>query len=178
MYKRQASYDLDNIISVASIDQDGEFSSFSNFGINSVDIAAPGRDIYSTYIPNNNQIQSLSGTSMAAPHVAGAIALLYSHQRMSYQNLISRTLNHARPWSKLNGKVKTAGLLNVHLMFRPDINPTPPAVCREKKFKTCRKKCRTNFKGKPKAKKRCIDKCRTKFDCPKRWFSFFTEMFY
>ena len=69
------SFNIDNLITVGSIDQNGDKSSFSNYGL-SVDIYAPGSEIYST-LPNNNY-GYMSGTSMAAPHVAGAAALLLS----------------------------------------------------------------------------------------------------
>lgn len=64
-----------NIISVGSITSNGSRSSFSNYG-SQLDVVAPGTDILST-IPNN-QITSLSGTSMASPHVAGVAALILS----------------------------------------------------------------------------------------------------
>lgn len=64
------------LINVASTDENGPLSSFSNYGLSSVDIAAPGRDIYSTY--PGNQITKLSGTSMAAPLVSALAALIKS----------------------------------------------------------------------------------------------------
>ncbi|MBQ6774234.1 MAG: S8 family serine peptidase [Synergistaceae bacterium] len=71
---------LKNFITVAAIDSSDKAGVFSNFG-DSVDITAPGVDILSTYSPltdGSTMYQYLSGTSMAAPHVTGAAALLMS----------------------------------------------------------------------------------------------------
>lgn len=70
-----ASFDLPNIISIASIDERGGLSNFSNYGEVSVDIAAPGTNIYST-MPGGYGYKN--GTSMATPYVTGVAALVLS----------------------------------------------------------------------------------------------------
>ena len=71
-----ASYDLDNILAVAASNDRDELARISNYGEETVDVAAPGQLIYST-VPNSGYSWN-TGTSMAAPYVAGVASLYWS----------------------------------------------------------------------------------------------------
>ncbi len=114
-----ASYPNDNIISVAATDQFDDLASFSNFGISSVDIGAPGVNIWSTtplarsafYGPTYD---FSDGTSMASPMVAGAVALLRSiAPDVPYLTIIDALYSGADPLGSLAGRVSTGARLNV-----------------------------------------------------------------
>jgi len=108
-----ASYPHDNIISVASTTSTDALSSFSNYGATSVDLGAPGSSIYSTVSTSDTAYATYSGTSMATPHVAGALALLAAqYPTDNTTGLISRLLNGTDPISSLTGKAR-AGRLNL-----------------------------------------------------------------
>ncbi len=105
-----ASFDLDNIISVAAMDRHGFLASFSDFGKISVDVAAPGVEIFSTYFRSDTDYQFLDGTSMATPHVAGVAALVASFvPGASYQEIRSRILDGAVPVASFASKIATGG---------------------------------------------------------------------
>src|SRR5262249_10116652 len=103
-----ASYTADNVISVAATDRYDHLANFSNYG-QSVDIAAPGVSIYST-LPNG-RYGTYSGTSMAAPHVTGSLALVWdAHPNWTYRQVIDAVLNTADRVPSLAGEVATGRL--------------------------------------------------------------------
>ncbi len=103
-----ADLGLDNVISVTFINAVGELTSLSNYGPNSVDLAAPGEDIYSTTVGN---YASLSGSSMAAPQVTGVAAIIYACNDYIYaSNVKEMLLNSIKPLDNLQGRLKTAGI--------------------------------------------------------------------
>ncbi len=106
-----ASFELDNIISVANLRFDGQLDRASNYGVRSVDLAAPGNYILSTI--TGNDYAYMSGTSMAAPMVTGTAAMLYScDASLSLMDVRNRILQSARPIESLSGKVATGGMLD------------------------------------------------------------------
>ncbi len=108
-----ASYQIDNVISVASIQRDGKMSWFSNKGANSVHLGAPGTNIYSTVL--KGKYDTYSGTSMAAPHVSGVAALVMStHPSLTHLDVKERLLTTATPLESLDKKTITGGLLNAY----------------------------------------------------------------
>jgi subtilisin family serine protease len=108
-----AGYALDNVISVAATDRADQLAEFSNYGQATVDLAAPGVEIYSCWNTSGRAYQAISGTSMAAPYVAGVFALLRSrHPSASYQDLIAALLSSADPLESLQGTSVTGGRLN------------------------------------------------------------------
>lgn len=111
-----ASYPNANIIAVAAITAAGSRASFSNFGAKSVDIGAPGAGIWST-VPgsgNTSSYASYNGTSMATPHVTGAVALYKSlYPAATATQIRSAILSKAAPTPALAGRCVTGGRLNV-----------------------------------------------------------------
>jgi len=106
-----SSYNVPNVVSVAALDRHDQLAKFSNWGVKSVAIAAPGVDILSTWL--GNAYEEKSGTSMATPVVSGVAALILSeHPRMSVDELKKKLLASTDPIVALKGKTVTGGRIN------------------------------------------------------------------
>jgi subtilisin family serine protease len=107
-----ANYEIPSLISVAASDSGDRLAWFSNFGATSVDILAPGVSILSTV--TNNNYANMNGTSMAAPHVSGAAALLLSkHPTLTPLEVKQKLLQSVDAAPLASGKVASGGRLNV-----------------------------------------------------------------
>lgn len=103
-----ASLRIPNLITVAYINHDGFLCPDSNYGISTVDIAAPGKNIYSTLVGNYGYS---SGSSMAAPHVTGLAAMLYAYQDNIYPAQVKEIIiNTMTPLDSLTGYLINPGI--------------------------------------------------------------------
>jgi len=118
-----AAYPSPQIISVAASTYQDTLASFSNYGINSVDLAAPGVSIYST--TKSGGYSYLNGTSMAVPYVTGTAALLKARNpSMTTSQIKSKILSSCDVLASLSGKVATGGRLNAAKAL--DVSPPTP----------------------------------------------------
>jgi subtilisin family serine protease len=119
------AYDSPNIVCVAATDDLDALASFSNYGAASVDLAAPGVDILSAYPPSD--WAWASGTSAAAPQVAGAAALLATHRpTLMATELRAALMNGVDKVAGLHGAVGVGGRLNVQKALAAPT--TPPLI--------------------------------------------------
>ena len=122
-----SSLPQDNVISVAASTSSDSFAYFSNYGATSVDLAAPGDSILSTYL--GGQYAYASGTSMATPHVAGMAALILAvNPSLSYSSVKSILLQTVDPISSMSGKLVSGGRANIYkavLRAQNGQTPTP-----------------------------------------------------
>jgi subtilisin family serine protease len=110
-----SSYDLDNIISVAAIDRNGQLASWSNYGQTTVDITAPGVEILSSVADSDSSYAYYSGTSMATPHVVGIAALMLANDpELTAGQLKSGILNTSVLLDNLDDLCVTSGLANAN----------------------------------------------------------------
>lgn len=106
-----AGYDSFNVISVGSVDNSAQYNTFSNYGIASVDVAAPGSGILSTILSNNYGYKS--GTSMAAPQVSG-LAILAKAQCSTLDASSNKSfiMSSVVKFDNLASKVASSGVVN------------------------------------------------------------------
>ncbi|NCB25340.1 MAG: peptidase S8 [Bacteroidia bacterium] len=105
------SYNFENIITVANISYNGVLNITSNYGSNSVDLAAPGTCIYSTEV--NNHYGFASGTSMAAPIVTGLAAIVYSQiSDITAKEAKVLICKNVTLLTTLEGKLSSGGIVN------------------------------------------------------------------
>lgn len=124
-----SNYDVANVISVAASTAQDDLASFSCYGRQTVHIAAPGHRILSTV--KNGGYAVYSGTSMATPHVTGAIGLLLAQEgRMPVAEVRERLMATSEPVGALRGRTINSGRLNAYNLLtdtRPERNEPNPS---------------------------------------------------
>ena len=111
-----ASLRLPNLISVGYINSNGYLDSSSNYGVSTVDIAAPGEKIYSTLVGTYGYS---NGSSMAAPHVTGLAAMIYAYHRNIYPAQVKELIiNTMMPLETLDGYLINPGIPNAGAAIR------------------------------------------------------------
>lgn len=125
-------------ITVASSTIKDTVSGFSNYGQTKVQIAAPGSDILSTYPRNMGEYELLSGTSMAAPMVAGVASLVKSvYPKLKPAQIRKRILRGADKLAAFQGVVSTGGRLNAfRALHQTAADPLPERLALSSQWKT------------------------------------------
>lgn len=117
-----ACYTLDNIVVVGGMNRSDSLDlGYSNYGASNVDLCAPGTGIYSTWGTSDTAYSSSTGTSMATPHVTGAIALMRARfPSMTHPQIISRLLSSVDELPALAGRCRSGGRLNLAKALGPN----------------------------------------------------------
>lgn len=118
-----AAYAAPNIISVAALNRKNQLADFSNFGAKTVHIGAPGVEIFSCWDGSDTDYNTIDGTSMASPHVAGIAALILgANPDAGYLEVRERILSTAVPVPALATNTTTGGRANAYnaLLANPD----------------------------------------------------------
>jgi len=117
-----SSYDVPNVLAVAATDHNDAKPSWSNYGLTSVDLGAPGVDTLSTEPGNSYGYKS--GTSMATPHVSGAAALVKGYNPgLSALDIKSLIMDSVDPVASMAGRTVTGGRLNLNTLMEIALPP-------------------------------------------------------
>ena len=129
------NYNLPNIISVAATDQADSKALFSNYGLKSVHVAAPGVSILSTVPPGLRFLfcggsplpgyEYCDGTSMSAPHVSGLAGLLSGYYKnFTYSQVRATIIRYVDSLPSLQGKTVSGGRINAYSALSSLLTPT------------------------------------------------------
>ncbi len=147
-----ANSGLPNVVSVAASDSSDRLAAFSDYGANTVNLTAPGVSIYST-LPGG-KFGYLSGTSMAAPEVAGVAALAWAaNPTATMAQVRSALLQGVDQVPALAGKVSSGGVLNAYntLKLLTVPAPAPPPRRRRSPFPRSPRSSRARARSRPAA---------------------------
>jgi subtilisin family serine protease len=113
-----SNYDVDNVIAVAAHNASGTLATFSCYGKDTVDVAAPGRNILSTVKDGGYDVYS--GTSMATPHVSGVLGLFLAHneENLNVREIKERLIKTSVPSDYYNGKMVSEARVNAYNLLK------------------------------------------------------------
>lgn len=121
-----ANYDLPNVLSVGATDRQGQLLKISNFGKSTVDIVAPGKNIYST-LPDGH-FGYMTGTSQATAFITGLAALILSRFEDAPPGVIQRIVSAGRPLASLRGRTRNGTIADAERALRPAKTAAPPVA--------------------------------------------------
>lgn len=123
-----ASYNLPGIISVAASNTQGRKASFSNYGKVSVDLYAPGESIVSTFSSSNSSYARMSGTSMAAPLVSGALSAYWIRNQNATWPQVRHALYASVYKKPTYSNSSTGGILDMNQLFKTEVKSSYSGV--------------------------------------------------
>ena len=110
-----SGFDLECVIAVAASDNRDDPAYFTNYGLETVDLAAPGVDIFSSVSTSDTSYEFYDGTSMAGPHVAGVIALMQGlAPNWSVLQIREKLLESVDVLPSFDGLIATSGRVNAY----------------------------------------------------------------